>query len=435
MQKIYANKNFTNAWSYDFYSSTLWPNESKISYKFFREIFIDYSLDMFLENYYDFSIYQLPAMGNYSFSDNYVFSLLGNSWLWNRYYYNGFNINDSFFSGRTLHKLPLVGKNININAINGEINFLNNYHENLFYVQINNGYLGPEIPFYNLFTDGYSQQSPQLRKRIPPEERRRTQFALEFFSKQSLSKKEGIWWFDTYFAVRNRLLLDFNEKGDAREYPENYLQFTFGGELITEDKNNLWGFFITFIARENLYGEFYYHEEETAGLSDFMFSLYYKKNNFRFSYGHIININNKIISKKNDYFSRNLFDVSGQGLDPFYPSQNVFSLSQHSYINYVVDKLPNNFLKIKANFNNSINVLNPLKKHYQHPVYFKSPQDQLALYVTDWKSSSFVYVLLQNDISLLINKTEKEGFRIDAKIGLDLSGIILPEDNVITVRP
>ena len=88
---------------------------------FFGKQLLQYSIEALLENYYEGTVNQFLSTGDFSFADNYVFTFLGNSWLWNKYYYNGINVNDAFFSGKTYHKLPPLGNTLTLDAINGHL--------------------------------------------------------------------------------------------------------------------------------------------------------------------------------------------------------------------------------------------------------------------------------------------------------------------------
>ncbi|MDP4680174.1 MAG: hypothetical protein NWS46_07380 [Cyclobacteriaceae bacterium] len=92
------------------------------SSEFFSEKYHNYTLEHFMDNYYPNGHYQIETTGNFSQPDQYVFSLTGYSFKWNKYYYDGIRMNDLSFPGGTLHKPMLHDKDLSIDIIDSRIN-------------------------------------------------------------------------------------------------------------------------------------------------------------------------------------------------------------------------------------------------------------------------------------------------------------------------
>ncbi len=86
---------------------------------FFKEVYLEGTLEVFLENRVDFGTVQNETVGGLSESERYVFSLRGGGYVWNQFFYQGFNITDSLISGSSLYKLFLFDKRLEINGSKG----------------------------------------------------------------------------------------------------------------------------------------------------------------------------------------------------------------------------------------------------------------------------------------------------------------------------
>lgn len=405
----------------------------RVPWDFFSQISLQPHLEMFLENYFDHAIYQLPAMGGYSYPDNYVFSLLGNSWLWNRYSYRGHALNDPFFDGTMLHRMPMFSRILDIDTIAGQLTFYNHY-EKQFYGRVTTGYLGSNIPYYKFLFDTYTQQSPQLRDRPPTESRRRNRFTVDLFSKDYLQYDGNRLWLNTYARVQDRVINDFDINGNANPFTETFFQLSFNGEWERKDGSRPWGWMATYTTRDQWMSEFYFRRKETSLIHDFALSGYYNEED-KFSHRHIVHFNYKGINRHYPNFSRNLYDLTGEGLDPFFPSGDIFSISQHSYLGYGFDVVKKDFLTVETKLSHTVNIFSPHQSSYSNPVYFQSPDDFLSLYVTKWHSSPLAYVLLNYTFDLSINQVEEEGFKPYVEFGASLSGIGMNKESLLKVRP
>lgn len=327
------NNNFNNN---DFYNNktandSLFLSSINRDYIFFVIPSSNYYFNLF-ENLFLTTIPLIEETGGFSFIDFERFSINGNSYLWNKWFLEGFDITDPLFPGSSAFKVPysliknisiydfmdsisngLIGNSaVFINNIIGGNNFrINNFKTNnvdkindsikeifekkksyLFY-NINFNYyipfVGKNIEWTAYIDDFIAKLNipsfllgpfPVERDPPPPEERRRLNSFLNFnFDLQNYYKKNEHFYFNFYnidLVNGKRQFLDFNYDGSFRKlFYENFVNINLFYKNNRYDKvnditnNNIINFAYTY--RDKLFAQQHYSESETATLKSFTF--------------------------------------------------------------------------------------------------------------------------------------------------------------------
>ena len=409
---------------------------------FFSKQLLQYSIDNLIENYYEGAVNQFLSTGDFSFSDNYVFTFLGNSWIWNKYYYNGVNVNDAFFSGKTYHKLPPLGNSVTLDAINGSLaQNTQNRGEDFLYQEITIGGLGQHIPYYRFFFDDYTQQAPQVSSN-PPTKSRDVVGSFKSYGRKTFPFKskgrEFVFLNDIFISLQKRNFAKFDGSGFAGLFRDSSLAITLNNEFYRPAQNDeTIGLLATYQYRSNLFAEFYFTPEQTANYNGFALTAYYLSSRL-LTQKHAVTLATKTIRQNGLQISKNIIQQSGEAIYPFYPSVSTLEITQDSFFSYGFSLLYQDFLKISSRFNNSFTFVNPERQEYLSTTFFSegNPANNVALYLSEWTAGPFAYFLLENQISLEFNKIKRTGFLAEGEIGLTLNGFaILGEESLVRFAP
>jgi len=400
-----------------------------ISNDFLSDYYLHYTLDHILENYYHFTYYQVETTGDFSHPNPYVFSYTGYSYQWNRYYFGQHRFNDLYFPGTSLYKPFLIDKSLNLDMVNSSVQFLQQPpKQNRVFAQFNNGHMGGRIPLadeYIRFFHGHPSAFESTY--VPIAERKRIENnGLAYFNTSI-----GKYPLSGFFNIGSREHTGFNFDGIDEVFSEGYAQFMLNGELPAFagrlfDTNS---FMLGYNQRDHLNAECYFDRQETAEYNNFNFSFYgdkYLGKDHR--YGTGINFSYKKIDHVNPGFSRNVIDQDGEGMEPWYPSAEVFEVS-HSYQHTLpLSFLPNTNLHLES-FNGLIRQ-NPLQETYSNPIFFQEAEDQFtSLYVANWESEEFSAGILENKVGLAWEKKPTDKINLRAGVDLTFDGFLLENNS------
>ncbi len=430
-QGVYSDQNFP---------VRLYNGPTVFSEDFFSTQLLEYSIESLFDFYYEPVVNQLLSTGDFSFADNYVFSFLGNSWLWNKYYYNDIAINDVFFSGQTYHKIPALGNSLTLNALKGTLAQKAERKKNFSYLQTTVGGLGGPIPFYKVFTDDYTKETPAFIG-DPPEETKNVNVGGQVYQRLitplKIGEKDYILLNDVFLNVQNRDFLFFDYGGFAGTFNETVANLTSINEFIFPDGTSSLGLLLTYDHRDHLFAEFYFNPENTANYDEFALTMYYKNNNL-LKQNHGLTIATKDIEQNSDVSYYNIYNVTGEGIDPFYPSITTVELNQNSSFSYGFAAVEQDFFTIKGILNNSFLATLPKNNNSISATFFRTEagDNNRSLYVGESEHEETHSFLIENQLSVQINKIKKPGFHVEGEAGLDLDGFaVVSEEGLARVSP
>ena len=97
--------------------------EDSVSASFFRDFYHQGHLAHWLDALSDHTVYQGLHVGQWDESGQLMFSVDGNSFKWNRYYINGFRIDNRFTPGSTSFVPNMENHNLRIDPHGSILNF------------------------------------------------------------------------------------------------------------------------------------------------------------------------------------------------------------------------------------------------------------------------------------------------------------------------
>jgi len=424
-------------------------SEAKTS-DFFRERFQHNDLANYLDNLNDFVTYESETTGSFNMPDLQIFSVSGNSFKWNKYYLNGFRVDNRAFAGSSFFQPDLSIYSLNLDYYQSILNFKSDsIIPNSLALRYNTGGLGGISPFtedmIRLFHSTASDRANQLGK--PIQFRNQMKGAGNVFLNYSIPIAGKKYAQQFYADFGTRMLVDFNQEGISDYYPENFSKVQLNGELPLTigkifDKTN---YLFNFSQRQNLFTELYFGKNESAKNEAFSFSFYGSKENSDQKYTSGITLATNKIQHNDLNFSRNLIDQDGEAFEPWYPDATTTELS-HA-LNYSKNLTPHiqlvfdsynsiiNFRPSQNSFQNSV---------YEHNIYNDATVNPLStnvadtafhsLYVYDWNSKQFTSGLLENALGLRTEKKLSKSLDFKANVDLTLDGMILSDKSMVRLN-
>ena len=382
---------------------------------FMKSLTVKPSLDLIIENYYEFGVGHQNAVGPFTAPDMEAYSLMGEDFRWLQFYDQGFNISDRFFSGASLHKLELNEQDVWIHPIFAQIHVksLTNQRQ-LAGFDLGTGFFGNDdlqqgSRIYNFFLNDLLKKggAGQPIDRYPdtPTSRKRNRYHLETTYNSFFEKEKGFLYIKNLNQFGTRKFNTFDFWTVNGSYDEDYVlsQSLLDWVPKVEPVSSL-GFTgisarFTHLTRSHLYAERYYSKEETAHLDSDALSLWgnLKYQNLVWTPG--ISFSRKKIQHNTPNFYRNLVDQDGMGFQPWYPDADIFELTFNNHLEWEVTLpwLDASFLK--ADWDNTL-MIHSSKDKSHHPIYFQhrstadtSIETNVSLYVARFENAPFSYYL------------------------------------------
>lgn len=399
---------------------------------FFKNRYKHYHLEQYLNNYQELIVYQIETVGDFSQPDPLTFSISGNSYRWNKYYYQGHRIDDVFNPGNALYKPNLYNQDLSIDLWESTVHF-DPVTDSLSYISLQwnhgEGWGGP-APFTE---DAIHLFHRTARESLysPVENQRLTRNAFNLFSQFNVQHNGELL---NQFVIANhgvRMWPGFNYERMDRYYPESFSMLQMGGELplnvggLFDSNYYLFGY----TYRDKLNTEYYYDEEETAKLNNLNLSFYGKKVKGNNAYTSGLNLSTRNITHNNLQFSRNVIDQDQEGVEPWSPDMNVTQLSHAHNFNR---KLNDNLNLTYNSYNSLINTSPQQNQFYNTLYYEKADTLYSSLYLYEWMNKQFYSGLLEN--ALGVNGIKKVG-KIEMRGGLDITADAMLVDGKSMVKP
>lgn len=408
---------------------TICSSRQTFSASFFRDWYLNNNYDHFAENYLENSVYQIETVGDISHPDPYVYSLSGNSWQWNTYYFNSIRINDVFNPGSPIFRQNLYQAAIDINPMISEISFIEDRDtiQTFSFLYNNGGNLGGTTPFTAYMVHLFHRTAREaLYKDVPEKRRVRNFISANFNTFQENSPLERIYgsFYSGTRSFNNQDFLGFNGTFD-----ENYSGLDAGIKFRSKTLGKSSGIILSASSRDHLYAERNYEENETADSKVFSFMVYHnkKKGPKEFNHGILLNYNSRKHSVASFY--RNFIDQDGQGFEPWFPDGQQMAVSHNATgIIHLSESL-----SIKTDHSNSVLFFNPVFQNYDSYSYAESHnRGYTSLYMYQWNSAPEISGLLDNSVLLQYSKRINNKHSIEMNIGGGIDGFILSKKSTVT---
>ena len=409
--------------------------QDSVKSEFFREWYVTNDLVHFLDNGSDNVFYEAETTGEWNMPDQKLFSIAGNSYKWNKYYLNGFRIDNRFQVGSTLYHADMNDHSLSVDYHSGHLNLqMDSTRRNMVQVTYNLGRVGNEVSWgtkelINLFHKSATERN------MPGNDLSRRAFmrgAAELEAGYGIKAFGKRYHQHLYANIGQRSVVNFDQKGTAGMYNAGFYQVQVDGELplpVNPVVDQLYYIFNT-TAREDWGSEFVYNDNEVAGLSSYNLSIYGKKNyheNGRLTTGLTWGMSN--IAKRDSAFSRNLIDQDGEGFEPYYADGSLNELNWA--VNYEYDILP--WMQLKLDAYNSLLYWSPSREHWTTNTYYQRYTDAspTQLYIYKWESKAFTSGLLENALTIELQKQINPWLLVYGNLGVSLDGILLAGDKSI----
>ncbi len=403
--------------------------ENKTS-DFFRERFQHNDLVNYLDNLNEFVTYQSETTGSFNTPDQLIFSISGSSYKWNKYYLDGFRIDNRFLPGSNFYQPELFIHSLDIDYYHSTLRFsTNNFIPNSLGLRYNIGGLGGISPFVedlvNLFHKTASQRMYQ-----PINYRAKTKGAGTVSLNYSMPVAGKQYTQQLTADFGTRMLVGFNFAGINDYFPEDYSKIQLSGQLPFTigklfDKTN---YIFNFAQRGNMYSEFYYGKDETAKNDAYSLSFYGSKETLKSKYTSGLTLATNNIQHNNLNFTRNVIDQDGEAFEPWYPDAMNTELS-HA-LNY--SRNLTSSLQLTFDSYNSIMNFHPTQNSFQNAVYTENVNlPYQSLYVYDWTAKPFTAGLLENTLGLKTEKKLSKSLDFKANVNLTFDGMLISSKSMV----
>lgn len=395
---------------------------------FFREWYLTSDLGHYLDNYSDYVVYESETTGEWNLGDQNLFSIAGNSFRQNKYWYNGMRIDSRFQVGNTTLHTDMARMGYMLDYHEGVIRFEDDsVQRQTLSLTGNAGNLGGISPgtrqLINLFHSSGEERTMDSR---PVYNRNHiigagtidATFAIPAYGKRYYQHMYANFGWRTQTA--------FNQTGISGMYIKPYYTAQLDGELPMKtnaalDKLN---YYLVAQGRGDLYSEFLYNHNEIADLQSYTAGLYGTK---RFdNNGTLVTGLSWAMSRlRHDSleFARNILDQDGEAFDPWYADGNTHELNWS--LQY--DQPLLSWLRVHVEGYNSLIHFRPTTTAWSNALYAQSIADKAStyLYTYHWTSTAFTSGLLENEALIVAEKQLAHGLDLQAHLGVSLDGILL----------
>ena len=405
--------------------------EDSVKADFFRTYYHQGHLVHWLDALSDHTVYQGLHVGQWDESGQLMFSVDGNSYRWNRYYIDGFRVDNRFTAGSTSYVPNMENYNLRIDPHGSILDFeLDTLSRDYASVSWNRGNLGGISPtserivhlFHGTGTEGAYNLSTIHRRQYV-----RGQGTVDVA--YTVDNGRGRYRQHLYASVGQQQYPDYDQNGLIQAsplYPAEYYKVQMDGVLPSGRFLDGLGYFVNFFGKDNYGSEFYYNRQEVARLNTYSASLYGKRRGLTTGLTWATNV----VRHENLSFSRNVIDQDGESLEPWMADGNTHELDWS--LSYKKNLLP--WLHLSAEGYNSFLYFSADKHRYSNEVYMQHAEAPVPtpLYRYDWTSNSFASGLLENRVGLEARYASSRHFTLSGTLGITLDGMVLNDKTRIS---
>lgn len=391
---------------------------------FFREWYQSGELVHYLDNMTDYVTYEAETTGEWYLPEQKVFSIRGNSYKWNKYYYQDFRIDSRFQEGSTLFQMDMYEQSLRLDYERGRLYFQpDSARKSMAMVSGNIGGVGGISPgtaeLIHLFhkTASERQWRPITeRSHIVGSEQMSVGYAIPYKDKTLYQRAYA------NFGMRRQVACD--EGGISGTYDAPYYAAQIDGELPFVKDWNL-NYILSTQYRTDWNAEFTFAPQEQATLRNYSASLYAKKGaNFTTGLSYALHD----IQHNNLKFERNVIDQDGEGLEPWYADGKTHELSWA--VKYT---LPiRSWLRLDVDAYNSLMVFRPKVNSWSNRIYLQYEDSaRYDYYDYQFGSSSFAAGILENEARLCAKKQFFSWLTLYGDVAATLDGIVLMDKHLV----
>ena len=402
--------------------------------QWFRDWYHRSDLIFYLEAQNDHTIVETHTTGQWWTPERLTFAVDGLPYTANRYYINGFRIDDRFQPGSTNYVPNMQQYDIQMDIHTGQLFFYNDTTARDYVtVSYNFGQVGNGAPaagtteIINVFHRS-AVQSADTYKHITA--RRHLAGAGTIDAAYTFRDKAGNPYRQHLYATYGqRLITRENQCGLILEdpfYRAYYYKVQANGQIPISKLNHPLTnpirlfYLLNFSGRSDGGSEYLYNYNEVYDHKNYAASLYLKYRNI-LTTGLTWSTN--IVKHHNNCFSKNIIDQDGESFEPWLPDGHTHELNWA--VNYEQPVLP--WLNVRIDSYNSLIYFNPSSSQWSNAIYLQSPimDSPLPLYTLEWNAHPFAGGLLENTLGLKAHYAICRQLDINGHLDFTLDGILL----------
>ena len=406
--------------------------EDTVRADFVRERFHQGDLTTWLDAMNDHVVMEGLHTGLWDERSQLMFSVDGNSYRWNRYYIDGFRLDNRFQAGSTLYVPSLEYYDMRINT-HGSVLHFNLDTTTCDYASLswNRGNLGGINKttegiihvFHGTGTDGAYDRT-LIGKRQYVRGAGTADVAYTFRDKHGRGFRQHLW-----ASVGEQQLPNYDQNGLIRQqplYPASSYKVQMDGQLPSGTWLDRLGYWVNFSGTDNYGADFYQNRNEVSRLKTYSASLYAKRKGMTTGLTWSTNT-----TRHDDLaFSRNLIDQDGESMEPWASDGNTHELTWA--LNYTKPLL--SWLRLHVDGYNSLLYFRPLEERFSNDVYMQHTHTLVPtpLYRYEWTSRAYTSGLLENLATVEAYHQFSSKFALGGSFGISLDGMVLHDKTKIT---
>lgn len=406
-----------------------------VSSEWMREWYQYGDLRHYLDNHCDVTSYLTETTGEWSTPEPYFFSINGNSYRWNKYYLNGFRVDSRVDAGNAYYTPDMFTHSMTIDYNRGAVYWSpDSAVTPMVRLSGQGGNVGGYGPLAKKLLDlqpGGSAIS-RLADDRPLQYRRHTVGAGTADLVYVIPIGDALYRQHFYADYGVRRQLRYDHTGIDGTYDARYYHVQLDGQFPIAPNAAFDGLYYILRAghRADGYSEFGYNANEVAWRTESSLSIYGKKN-----FGRAGDLTTGLTyalhrdQHRELEFSRNILDVDGEALTPWYPDGRTHEV--HWALDYRYAILP--WLNLHIDSYNSFFAFRPSQNSWRNTVYLQGyNMDYFALYDYQWSSAGFCSSILENAISLEASYQVLRWMRLSGSVSATLDGMLVGGKSKVT---
>ena len=420
--------------------SSIWASVSfgvdTISSEWVREWYQWGSLQHYLDNHSDVSVYQVETTGEWANPEPLIVSINGNSYRWNKYYLNGFRVDSRTQAGDALYTPDLFVHSMAIDYNRGAMYWTT---DSVRANQVRVAGQGGNVGGYSISAKWLQelQEGNSAIKRLednrPLNNRKHIVGSGEADVTFAIPAKGANYTQHVFATYGKRRQLRYDYTGIAGTYDADYYRVQLDGQLPIRSNVAFDGLYYIVRAgyRGDAYSEFGYNENEAAHQVRHSFSVYGKKD---FGRKGVLTTGLTYALQRDKHrqldFERNILEVDGEGFEPWYPDGHTHELNWSVDYRYGLTK----WLQLHLDSYNSFLYFSPSQTNWTNKTYLLgyNMDKPIELATYQWQSRAFASGMLENTLSLEADYPVLPWMRLKGSLSATLDGIVLRGKSVVT---
>lgn len=395
-----------------------------VSSLFFRDWYQTGELVHYLDNMSEYVLYEAETTGEWSQSEQKIFSIRGNSYKWNKYYYQDFRVDSRFQEGGTLLQMDMFQHSLALDYERGRLYFrADSLRKNELFVSANMGGVGGISPgtaeLIRLF---HSTASDRQWK--PITERNHILGAGQIAVGYGIPHKGKMLYQHAYANYGQRRQVMCDETGIAGTYDAPYYAVQLDGELPFVNNWQL-HYILSTQSRQDYNTEFTFALQEQAKMNSYSASIY-ANNLTGLTTGFTYAVHQ--VRHHDLCFERNVIDQDGEGLEPWYADGNTHELNWALKYRYAL--LP--WLDLHVDAYNSLMAFHPTSGQWCNRIYAQY-EDSVRIDYYDYcfTSTPFAAGILENEVRFAARKQLRPWVTAYGDMALTLDGVLLRDKHLL----